>query len=275
MKSKLRTVILLSLLVLVGCAKNTSSASDQSNAIRIGVVGEKNDQWEYLKKELLEKENIELKIVKFTDYRAPMVALEDHSIDMHSALTEVYMETINEEAGFSNTAIGYTTLNPMGIYSKKLQTIKEVPQDSIVAIPNEPSNEGRALLLLQEANLIKLNTSKGLMPTTNDITENQHNLKFLPMDSNQTAVTMADTDLALINNNVASDAGLVPTKDAVYLEKISNQSKPYYNVIAVRKEDKRKAIYNKIVKYYQSEEVAKIIDKMSNGSSVPVWKDET
>lgn len=272
MKSNRLIVLLLFLIVLVGCTRTTTSSSEQSKPIRVGVVGEKNDQWDYLKKVLLEKEKIELEIVTFTDYREPMVALEDHSIDLHAALTEIYMENINNEAKFSNTAIGYTTLNPIGIYSKKVKTIKEVAKGLIVAIPNEPSNEGRALLLLQDASLIKLDSSKGIMPEIKDITENQYKLKFLSMDSNQTAATMTDTDLALINNNVASDAGLVPTKDAIYLEKISEQSKPYYNVIAVRKEDKNNAVYNKIVKYYQSEEVAKIIDNMSNGSSVPVWK---
>lgn len=181
----------------------------------------KNDQWEYLRKELLEKENLDIEIITCTDYRASIVALEDKSIDMHAALTEVYMETINKDAGFSNTVIGYTTLNPMGVYSKKIATIVKITEGSIIAIPNESSNDGRALLLLQEANLIHLDASKGLLPTIIDITENQWNLKFISMDSNQTAVTMDDTDIALINNNVASDAALVPMKYTIYLEKTS------------------------------------------------------
>ncbi|MBM7690417.1 methionine ABC transporter substrate-binding protein [Enterococcus ureilyticus] len=271
MRNKLLFVIIVLFILLTGCTHNDTINTKQLMKIRVGVVGEKNDQWEYLKKELLEKENLELEIVKFTDYRAPIVALEDKSIDMHAALTEVYMETINKEAGFSNTVIGYTTLNPMGVYSKKLTAIQELAEGSVVAIPNEPSNEGRALLLLQEANLIKLDASKGLLPTIYDITNNLRDLKFVSMDSNQTAVTMDDTDIALVNNNVASDAGLVPTKDAIYLEKTSEQYKPYYNVIAVRKSEEENTTYKKIVKYYQSEEVAKIINQMSNGSSIPVW----
>ena len=108
----------LVVLVLAACGQ-----SEETTKVKLGVVGDKNDQWEYLQEELLEKENIEIELVKFTDYRQPIVSLDDGSIDMHSALTEIYMDSINEEGGYSNTTLGYTTLNPMGVFSEKIDSL--------------------------------------------------------------------------------------------------------------------------------------------------------
>ena len=256
----------LVVLVLAACGQ-----SEETTKVKLGVVGDKNDQWEYLQEELLEKENIEIELVKFTDYRQPIVSLDDGSIDMHSALTEIYMDSINEEGGYSNTTLGYTTLNPMGVFSEKIDSLDELQDGALVAIPDDVSNGSRALLLLQTAGLIELDESKGLLATTSDITSNPKNLQFEEMAANQTARALADVDISLINNDMATDAGYVPTQDSIYLEPVAESSKPYYNVIAVREDEIDNEVYNTILEYYQTDEVAAIIDEMSAGSSIPVW----
>lgn len=256
----------LVVLVLAACGQ-----SEETTKVKLGVVGDKNDQWEYLQEELLEKENIEIELVKFTDYRQPIVSLDDGSIDMHSALTEIYMDSINEEGGYSNTTLGYTTLNPMGVFSEKIDSLDELADGALVAIPDDVSNGSRALLLLQTAGLIELDESKGLLPTTSDITSNPKNLQFEELAANQTARALADVDISLINNDMATDAGYVPTQDSIYLEPVAESSKPYYNVIAVREDETDNEVYNTILEYYQTDEVAEIIDEMSAGSSIPVW----
>lgn len=257
----------LVVLVLAACGQ-----SEETTKVKLGVVGDKNDQWEYLQEELLEKENIEIELVKFTDYRQPIVSLDDGSIDMHSALTEIYMDSINEEGGYSNTTLGYTTLNPMGVFSEKIDSLDELQDGALVAIPDDVSNGSRALLLLQTAGLIELDELKGLLPTTSDITSNPKNLQFEEMAANQTARALADVDISLINNDMATDAGYVPTQDSIYLEPVAESSKPYYNVIAVREDETDNEVYKTILEYYQTDEVAAIIDEMSAGSSIPVWE---
>lgn len=264
-------VLLGGALVLTGCSQAKSQTAEDQTVVKLGVVGENNEPWEYVKKELAEKENIQLELVKFTDYRTPITALEDGSIDLHACLTEIFMDTVNEEGGYSNTTVAYTTLNPLGVYSEKIKDLKELKDEAVVAVPNDVSNQSRALLLLQTAGLIKVNPDKGLLPDISDITENDKNLTFKSLDSNQTARALADVDISLINNGMAVDAGLIPTKDAIFLEPVADSSKPYYNVIAARKDEKDSKVYQKIAAAYQTEKVAKIIAETTENSSIPVW----
>lgn len=268
----LLTIGALAILGACGSESTTESGSTkEAQVVKLGVVGESNEAWEYVQKELKEKENIDLEIITFTDYRAPITSLEDGSIDMHSTLTEIFMDNVNEEGGFTNTTIAYTTLNPLGIFSNKIEDISELEDGATVAIPNDVSNESRALLLLQTAGLIELDAEKGLLPTANDITSNPKNLEFELLDANQTIRALDDVDIACVNNNVAVDAGYIPTETAIFLEPVADSSKPYYNVIAVREDEKDEEIYQTIVSYYQTDEVKDIIAEVTKGSSVPVW----
>ena len=261
---------LLALFSLAACG--TNQADEETTVVKLGVVGEQNEAWEHVQEELKENENIDLQLVKFTDYRQPIVALEDGSIDLHAALTEIFMDNVNEESGYSNTTIAYTTLNPLGIYSDKINDVSELADGATVALPNDVSNESRALLLLQTAGLITLDESKGLLPTTSDVTENPKALKFELLDSNQTARAMTDVDISLINNGMAVDAGLVPTEDAIFLEPVADSSTPYYNVIAARADEAENDVYQTVVAYYQTDEVKAIIDEVTKKSSIPVWE---
>ena len=281
MKNKpfLATFTLSASLFLAACGNAASdSSSDSSTAdanepvkVTLGVVGEVNEPWDYVIEELKEKENIEVELVKFTDYTTPNNALAEGEIDLSSFQTEIFMDNYNRDHGTELTTIGYTVMAPLGLYSEKITTINELKDGDTIAIPNDVSNEGRALILLQTAGLIKLDTAAGLVPTTEDVIENRLNLQFQTLESNQTARALQDVTASVINSGMAVDAGFIPSEDAVFLEPVTEDSKPYYNVIAALAEDVDNEVFQTIVAYYQSEGTAKVIEESSKGSQFPVW----
>lgn len=278
-KTFLATLTLSASLFLAACSNTASdSASDSSTAeanepvkVTLGVVGEVNEPWDYVIEELKEKENIEVELVKFTDYTTPNNALAEGEIDLSSFQTEIFMDNYNKDHGTELTTIGYTVMAPLGLYSEKITSINELKDGDTIAIPNDVSNEGRALILLQTSGLIKLDPEAGLVPTTEDVVENRLNLQFQTLESNQTARALQDVTASVINSGMAVDAGFIPSEDAVFLEPVTEDSKPYYNVIAALDEDVDNEVFQTIVDYYQSEGTAKIIEESSKGSQFPVW----
>jgi D-methionine transport system substrate-binding protein len=278
-KTFLAAMTLSASLFLAACGNAVSdSASDSSTAdatepvkVTLGVVGEVNEPWDYVIEELKEKENIEVELVKFTDYTTPNNALAEGEIDLSSFQTEIFMDNYNRDHGTELTTIGYTVMAPLGLYSEKITSISELKDGDTIAIPNDVSNEGRALILLQTAGLIKLDTAAGLVPTTEDVVENRLNLQFQTLESNQTARALQDVTASVINSGMAVDAGFIPSEDAVFLEPVTEDSKPYYNVIAALSEDVDNEVFQTIVAYYQSEGTAKVIEESSKGSQFPVW----
>lgn len=272
----LAALVGVSLLATVtGCGQ--SEASDKKNkeqtkstTVKLGVVGSDTDVWDDVKSRLEDK-GIKLEYVTFSDYNQPNQALADGSIDMNAFQHQFFLDKFNEEHQTSLVSIGNTVNAPLGLYSNKLKDIKDVKNGAKVAIPNDVTNGGRALLLLQEAGLIKVNSDKGQTPTVGDITENKLKLAISELDASQTARSLADVDLAAINSGVAVDAGFVPTKDAIFLEPINDKVKPYVNIIVVRDKDKDNKVYQKIVSEYQTDQTKKIIEETSKGSSIPAW----
>lgn len=258
--------------VIAGCGKQEAAKKEKEVVVKVGVVGEVNEPWEYVQKKIAKQENIRIELVKFSDYNAPNTALDNGDIDINAFQTEIFMDNVNKESGYENTSIGYTSMNPLGIYSKSYNGLKELQTGDKVAIPNDVSNEGRALLLLQTAGLIELNPEAGLLPTVKDITKNDLDLAVTTLDSNQTARALEDVDISVINNGMAVDAGLIPTEDALFLEPVNEDSTPYYNVISVRKADVENKTYQTVVKYFQTDGTAKVIKESSKGASVPIWK---
>ncbi len=278
-KTFLATLTLSASLFLAACgnaasdSSNDSSTADANEPVKVtlGVVGEVNEPWDYVIEELKEKENIEVELVKFTDYTTPNNALAEGEIDLSSFQTEIFMDNYNRDHGTELTTIGYTVMAPLGLYSEKITSINELKDGDTIAIPNDVSNEGRALILLQTAGLIKLDTAAGLVPTTEDVVENRLNLQFQTLESNQTARALQDVTASVINSGMAVDAGFIPSEDAVFLEPVTEDSKPYYNVIAALSEDVDNEVFQTIVAYYQSEGTAKVIEESSKGSQFPVW----
>lgn len=274
-KKFLGGLVAASALFLAACGGGNDTAAeaggDEPVQVKVGVVGEVNEPWEYTIEQLKEKENIEVELVKFTEYSTPNRALADGELDLNAFQTEIFMDEFNESTGEDLTTIGYTVMAPLSLFSNEVTAVEDIAEGSEIAIPNDASNSGRALRLLQSAGLIKVDPAAGLIPTVEDITDNPLNLKITELDSSQTARALDDVTASVINSGMAVDAGLIPAEDAIYREPVTEDSKPYYNVIASRPEDVDNEVYKTIVEYYQSEGTAKVIDESSRGSNIPVW----
>lgn len=272
MKKISRILLLATLLLVVTACGKSSAQTEKTTQVKLGVVGDDTDVWETVKKRLA-KEDIQLEFVKFSDYNQPNDALADGSIDLNSFQHQFFLDNYNEEHKTDLVSIGNTVNAPLGVYSDKLKDIQDIKEKGKIAIPNDVTNGGRSLLLLQTAGLIKVDPAKGQTPTTSDITENKRQLEITELDAAQTARALGDVDLAVINSGIAVDAGFTPTKDAIYLEPVDDNARPYVNIIVARKEDADNEIYQKIVAAYQTDETEKVIAETSKGSSIPAWKD--
>ncbi|WP_278529677.1 MetQ/NlpA family ABC transporter substrate-binding protein [Enterococcus asini] len=261
------------LLLVTGCS-NSAAQSDKEGSVtvKLGVVGDDTDVWDDVQKRLA-KEDIKLEYVKFTDYNQPNDALAQGEIDLNAFQHQFFLDNYNKEHGTDLVSIGNTVNAPLGIYSDQLTSVADLKNGATVAIPNDVTNGGRALLLLQTAGLIEVDPDKGQTPTTSDITANKSDLKIEELDASQTARALADVDAAVINSGVAVDAGFTPTKDAIYLEPVDDKARPYVNIIVSRKEDTNNKTYQKIVDAYQTKETEKVIEETSKGSSIPAWED--
>lgn len=267
---KILAAVALAGLVLAGCSSG-SAKSNKTETVKLGVVGANNEVWESVK-DRLKDEDINLEIIEFSDYTQPNAALAEKEIDLNSFQHQIFLDNYNTEHKTDLVSIGNTVSAPLGIYSDKIKDVKELEDGAEIAIPNDTTNGGRALLLLQSAGLIKVDPEKQQTPTVNDITENKQNLKITELDAAQTARALQDVAASVINSGMAVDAGFVPTEDAIYLEPVDEKSKPYVNIIVARKEDEENELYQKVVDAYQQEETKKVIEETSKGSSVPAWE---
>lgn len=263
-------LLITSLTVFTACGKTEATAN--KNEIKIGVVGENNDQWNPVIKKLA-SEGITVKLVKFSDYAQPNQALADKEIDLNAFQHYAYLNQEVKDKGFKIEAIGETIIAPLGVYSKKVNDIKQIKSGATIAIPSDATNGGRSLKVLESAGLIKVNPKAGYTPSVSDITENKLNIKIKEVEASQTSRLLDDVDASIINGGHAIDAGLNPLKDAIYIEKSSGETKnPYINVIAARSEDKNNSNYKKVVDAFRSEEVAKVIKEVYKGAYEPAWK---
>lgn len=251
-------------LVLSGCGNSAA----QKNTVKVGIVGDNDSRiWNPIAKRL-KKQGIHVKLTKFTDYTQPNAALQSHEDDINAFQTIQFLGAYNKAHHSHIVADGKTIVAPLGIYSKKLSKLSQLKKGGSIAIPNDTSNEARALILLKNAGLIKL--KKAAFPTKKDITSNPKNLNIEPVDAAQTPRALKDDSAAVINSGIAFDAGL-KVKDALYHEKINSKIKPYVNIIATTKGEKNRKAVKKVVKAYQSKANAKLIKKDFQGSYVPAW----
>ncbi|MCI2876423.1 dipeptide ABC transporter glycylmethionine-binding lipoprotein [Staphylococcus hominis] len=250
-------LLLASIIVLSAC-----SGGGSSKKVTVGVASNDTAAWEKVK-ELAKKDDIDLEIKHFSDYNVPNKALSDGDIDMnafqHFAFLNEYKKA-HKDAKIE--AMSTTVLAPLGIYSKKVKDIKNVKDGAQVMIPNDVSNQARALKLLESAGLIKLKDNFDLSSTTKDIKDNPKHLKIKEVDAQQTARALDDVDISVINNGVATKAGLDAKKDPIYLESSTSEAvKPYINLIAVNSKDKDNKTYKKIVDLYHSKEAQEALKK--------------
>ncbi|MCX2455856.1 MetQ/NlpA family ABC transporter substrate-binding protein [Lacticaseibacillus nasuensis] len=250
---------------LAGCGKSSSSGK----TVKVGIVGsDKGGVWKTVAADV-KKDGINLKVVEFSDYDQPNIALRDGDLDINATQQRSFLAAWDKEHKTTLTPIGNTVIAPLAVYSDKLKSLKGLKKGATIAIPNDSTDETRSLQLLSEAGLIKVDPSKDL-PTLTDITENKLKLKLKELAPNLIPKALPDVDLAIINSGIASDAKLKPT-DALYRAKVTKASKPWINCIAARKKDVHNKTYQKIVKAYQTEKIAKLIKKVNQGSVIPAW----
>ncbi|KRL68298.1 MetQ/NlpA family ABC transporter substrate-binding protein [Companilactobacillus versmoldensis] len=256
-------LVALLAVVLTGCG----GSSSHTKTVKIGITGSDNRVWDAVEKKV-EKEGIHIKLVEFSDYSQPNTALDQGEVDINAFQTVYFMDNWNKTHHTKIVSIGQTDIAPMALYSHKIHNLSELKNGSKIAIPNDPTNEGRALQLLASAGLIKLNSAA--LHTVKDITSNPKHLKIAQLDAGQTARSLNDETAAVVNSGVASDAKFDP-KTAIYTEKVTAKSKPYVNIISANEKDKNNPYYKKVVEAYQSEDIAKLTKKLYGNFQIPAW----
>ena len=223
---------------------------------------------EEIKPDLKEK-GITLEIVEFNDYVQPNIALNDKELDANFFQHEPYLnDFIKEHKDVKLKNAGGVHIEPMGIYSKKIKDLKELADGATVSIPNDPTNGGRALLLLQKAGLLKLKDGVNEMATVQDIAENPKNLKIQEVEAAQLPRTLEDVDISIINTNFAMNADLNPMKDALFIE---DKTSPYVNIIAVRDGDENREEIKTLLNTIKTDKVKKFIEDKYKGAIVPAF----
>jgi D-methionine transport system substrate-binding protein len=219
-------------------------------------------------KPILAAKGIALEIIEFTDYVTPNLALNDGDIDANFFQHVPYLESFAKDRRLNITYLAKVHIEPMGAYSRRVRSVKDLPNKAKVGIPNDPTNSGRALLLLQKAGLIGVDKKAGITATVFDIVSNPKNIQIIELDAAQLPRSLEDMDLAIINSNFALEAKLVPTKDALFIE---DSDSPYANVLAIRNVDKSNPTLRELARALTSKEVADFIDSKYKGSVVPAF----
>ena len=269
---KILSLLLATALFLVACgSKGTESkggaASGKTEKLVVGATPVPHAELLNLVKDDLKKEGIELEIVEFNDYVQPNKALADKSIDANFFQHVPYMDDFGKKNNIGLSAVGNIHLEPMALYSKKIKNIKDLKSGDTLIIPNDPTNGGRALILLDKAGIIKLKDNKNLSATPADIVQNPKNLKIVTMSNEQIAPRLDEVAGAIINSNFAIDAKV--TKNEIIL--IEGKDSPYVNVVTVLKENQNDERVKKLVKALQSEKVKKYIEEKYDGRVIPAF----
>lgn len=237
--------------------------------LKVGATPEPHADILNLIKDDLAAEGIDLKVIEFTDYVTPNEAVESGEIDANYFQHIPYLESFNTERGYHLVNAAGIHVEPFALYSKKIKSVKDIKKKSRIAIPNDPTNEARALLLLQESGLIKLAPDAGITATVQDITDNPLKLKFSEIEAASLPRVLSDVTAAVINGNYAIPAGLSAAKDGLFVE---GSSSPYVNVIAVKAGNENTPAIKALIKAVQSEKVRNYIkERYPNGDVVAVF----
>ena len=259
-------------IALTGCGSSKpvgDKAADSKKEIKIGATaGPHAEVVEAVAKEA-QKQGLNVKLVEFTDYITPDKALASGDIELNSYQHKPFLDNFNKQNNSDLVPIGKTILMRMGVYSDKVKDVKDIKEGGIVAIPNDPTNGGRGLVLLEKAGLIKLKDGVGFKATIADIAENPKNLQFKELEAAQLPRSLADVDAAAITMNYVMSAGLSPKDQGIFLE--DKDTPLAVMIIAVRDKDKDQPAYKKFVQAYQSDSVKKFIAEKYHGTIEPAW----
>lgn len=276
----LLTVIGASTLLLGACAgqgtsegsgseDGTETALMDDGVLTVGVTaGPHEEIFEYIK-EKAAKDDFEIELVVFNDYVKPNTALAEGELDVNSIQTGPYLETVIEDTGYDLTPVFENITIPMGIYSDKYDTADELQEGDTIAIPNTPSQEGRALLVLERAGVITLPEGLGIASTVGDIEENPLNLEFITGDPAQFITQLPDVAAAGINSNYILDAGLSANDISIAME--DPEDTTWVNLLVARTEDAEDPALDQLASYYKTDDVKSFIEETFQGAVVPSW----
>jgi D-methionine transport system substrate-binding protein len=261
---------LAALLALAGCSSSGSGDAAGGGSQKLVVAATAVPHAEILKqvKPLLAKEGVELEIKVFADYVQPNTQVAEKAIDLNYFQTKPYLDEFNRQRGTQLTIVTGVHIEPFGAYSRKLKNIADLPDGATVTLPNDPSNNSRALLLLARHGIITLKDPNDELATQKDITANPKHLKFRELEAAMLPRTLDEVDLALINTNYALAAGLNPTKDALLIE---GKDSPYVNYLVGRPDNKDDPRVQKLAKALTSPEIKAFIEQKYQGAVLPAF----
>lgn len=263
-------LVLVYALTLCACGSNKKAKDDST--VKIGVVGEAQEMWVPVK-EKLAKEGINIELVTFSDYATPNAALNNGEVDLNAFQHHAFLDAEIKAKKYDITSIFDTFIASMSIYSDKYKDISEVKDGDKVAVPSDPSNECRALKVLQAAKLIELDKAAGNNPEVKDIVSNPKNLKLVEVEAANVCAMIPDVGIVVTNGQYAIDHGFDPSKDPVFKDSIDNYNEnTYSNLIAARTKDKDNPVFQKIIEAYKCDEVKKVFSDTYKGSYIPAWK---
>ena len=261
-------------IALAGCSNQSNDQATTSDAaaqtIKVGVMaGPEQAVAEVAGQVAKEKYNLTVELVEFNDYAMPNSAVSKGELDANAMQHKPYLEKDSQEKGLDNLVIvGNTFVYPLAGYSTKIKTLDELQDGATIAVPNDPSNLARALILLEKQGLIKLKDNTNLFSTTLDIVENPKNLVIKEVDTSVAARAIDDVDLAVVNNNYAGQVGLTATENGVFVE---DKDSPYVNIIVARADNKDSEAIQNFVKAYQTDEVEAEAKKQFKDGVVKGW----
>ena len=217
---------------------------------------------------ILAEQGIELVVNEYSDYVVPNTAVEDGDEDANYFQHLPYLEEFNETRGTHLVSVAGVHIEPMGIYAGRVSSLEDLPDSAVIAVPNDATNEGRALLLLEAQGLITLDDSSNLTATPNNIVDNPKNLEFQELEAATIPSVLADVDLAVINSNYALGAGLNPTTDALAIE---SSDSPYVNVLVVKESNENNEAIQALVDALHSDTIRDYITETFDGAVVPAF----
>ncbi|MBA2078870.1 MetQ/NlpA family ABC transporter substrate-binding protein [Rhodanobacter sp. PCA2] len=251
-------------LLLTGC----SAPKQDANTLTVAATAVPHAEILKQVQPILAQEGVKLEIKVFADYVQPNMQVVEKNIDLNYFQTMPYLDAFNHEHGTDLVPVAGVHIEPFGAYSRKIKSIDQLPDGATVALPNDPSNEGRALLLLARHGLITLKDPANALATPKDITANPKQLKFKELEAAMLPRTLDEVDLALINTNYALAAGLNPTKDALLIE---DKDSPYVNYLVGRPDNKDDPRVQKLAKALTSPEIRAFIEQKYKGAVLPAF----
>jgi D-methionine transport system substrate-binding protein len=260
--------------VVFGLGVATSQLSMAApQTLRVGIMsGEDEDVWRVVAANAA-KQGLTIKITTFSDYTQPNEALSEHDLDANSFQHKPYLDAQIKARGYTIVPVGFTYVQPIGLYSRKVKSVDDLPDGATIAVPNDPSNEGRSLLLLQAQRLITLRADVGLLPTARDIADNPKHIHIKELDAGIVGRAIGDVDAAVINTDWAIKAGIKIPQERIAQEQVTGN--PYRNFLAVNAKDANAPWVHTLVQSYQQPNVAAEILSVYHGATLPAWNESS